>query len=142
VARAVAAGSAALAQGASPLVYTAAGPDDEAVRGFSSYADAAGLPRAEAALRTGQALARVMCGLLDAHPGLRRVAVAGGDSSGEVAAALGVLALTMAARAAPGAPLCRAWSDLPQRDGLELVLKGGQMGGADFFGQVRDGIAP
>lgn len=140
VARAVAAGSAALAQGASPLVYTATGPDDAAVRQFSAYADAAGLPRAEAALRTGQALARVMCGLLDAHPGLRRVAVAGGDSSGEVAAALGVQALTMAARLAPGAPLCRAWSDLPQRDGLELVLKGGQMGGADFFGQVRDGV--
>ena len=140
VARAVAAGSAALARGASPLVYTATGPEDEAVRAFSRYADAARLPRADAAMRTGQALARVMCGLLDAHPGLRRIAVAGGDSSGEVAAALGVQALTMAARLAPGAPMCRAWSDAPQRDGLELVLKGGQMGGVDFFGQVRDGV--
>ncbi|MFY9514598.1 MAG: nucleotide-binding domain containing protein, partial [Rubrivivax sp.] len=53
--------------------------------------------------------------------------------------ALGVQALTMAARLAPGAPLCRAWSDNAARDGLELVLKGGQMGNADFFGQVRDG---
>jgi len=32
-----------------------------------------------------------------------------------------------------------AWSAQTARDGLELVLKGGQMGGADFFGQVRDG---
>ena len=61
--------------------------------------------------------------------------------SGDVAAALGVRALTMAARLAPGAPLCRAWSTNPQRDGLELVLKGGQMGGVEFFGNVRDGVA-
>ncbi|MBN3728963.1 four-carbon acid sugar kinase family protein, partial [Burkholderia sp. Ac-20379] len=40
---------------------------------------------------------------------------------------------------APGAPLCRAWSDNPARDGLEIVLKGGQMGAASFFGSVREG---
>jgi 3-oxoisoapionate kinase len=40
---------------------------------------------------------------------------------------------------APGAPLCRVWSDLPQRDGLEIVLKGGQIGDAGFFGSVRGG---
>ena len=141
VARAVEAGCNALARGASPLVYTAAGPDDPAVRGFAQAAAEAGLTRAEAALRTGQALAHVMCGLLDRTPTLRRVAVAGGDSSGEVAAALGVQALTMCASLTPGAPLCRAWSSTPLRDGLEMVLKGGQMGGEDFFGQVRDGIA-
>jgi uncharacterized protein YgbK (DUF1537 family) len=139
LARAVEAGLAALRRGASPLVYTACGPDDPAVRDFADHATAAGLSRADAALRTGQALARVMCGLLDRVPTLRRVAVAGGDSSGEVAAALGVQALTMAARLAPGAPLCRAWSDQPARDGLEIVLKGGQMGAADFFRSVRDG---
>ena len=82
-----------------------------------------------------------MCGLLDRVPVLRRVAVAGGDSSGEVAAALGVQALTMSARLAPGAPLCRAWSTEAARDGLELVLKGGQMGGPEFFGQVLQGRA-
>ena len=139
IARAIETGCSALQRGASPLVYTATGPDDPAVRGFTEQAAAAGLTRADAALRTGQALAQVMCGLLDRVPVLRRVAVAGGDSSGEVAAALGVHALTMSARLAPGAPLCRAWSSEAARDGLELVLKGGQMGGADFFGQVRDG---
>ena len=40
---------------------------------------------------------------------------------------------------APGAPLCRAWSSLPARDGLEIVLKGGQIGQADFFDAVRQG---
>lgn len=137
---AITAACTALDAGASPLVYTARGPDDPAVLQFAGQARAAGLSREDAALRTGQALARVMCGLLDRRPALRRVAVAGGDSSGEVAAALGVQALTLQARLAPGAPLCRAWSDLPARDGLELVLKGGQMGEPDFFGRVRDGL--
>ena len=141
VAAAVEAACAALDQSHCPLVYTARGPDDPAVQQFAEHARAAGLSREDAAWRTGQALARVMRGLLDRRPDLRRVAVAGGDSSGEVAAALGVQALTMQARLAPGAPLCRAWSDLPTRDGLELVLKGGQMGEPDFFGRVRDGLA-
>lgn len=140
VSEAVAAACAALDHGKCPLVYTARGPDDPAVQQFAEHARAASSSREDAALRTGQALARVMQGLLDRRPDLRRVAVAGGDSSGEVAAALGVLALTMQARLAPGAPLCRAWSDRPERDGLELVLKGGQMGEPDFFGRVRDGL--
>ena len=129
----------ALADGRSPLVYTALGPDDPAVQGFDAAASAAGLSRTEAARRTAEALARMMRTLLDRTPDLRRVAVAGGDSSGEVAAALGVQALTVAASLTPGAPLCRAWSEDPRRDGLEIVLKGGQMGGPDFFVSVRDG---
>lgn len=140
VGRVVDLAAAALADGRSPLVYTAAGPDDPAVTGFDAAAAAAGLSRHDAAERTGQALAAVLCGLLDRVPALQRVAVAGGDSSGAVAAALDVQALTLQARLVPGAPLCRAWSDRPGRDGLEIVLKGGQMGGADFFGRVRDGL--
>ena len=45
----------------------------------------------------------------------------------------------MSAGLAPGAPLCRAWSEQPGRDGLEIVLKGGQIGSASFFGAVRAG---
>ena len=70
---------------------------------------------------------------------LRRVVVAGGDSSGAVASHLGVQALTVAAGLRPGAPLCRAWSDDARRDGLELVLKGGQMGTPSFYGEVLSG---
>jgi 3-oxoisoapionate kinase len=138
--RAVAVAEAALARGTSPLVFSAEGPDDAAVTGFDAIARAAGLARADAARRVGSTLAEVMRRLLDrAAP--KRVVVAGGDSSGEVASALDILALTVTAGLAPGAPLCRAWSDLPARDGLEIVLKGGQLGGADFFGRVRSGGA-
>jgi uncharacterized protein YgbK (DUF1537 family) len=68
--------------------------------------------------------------------------VAGGDSSGAVGSHLGIRALTVEAGMAPGAPLCRAWSDHPKRDGLQVVLKGGQMGSPSFYGQVRSGIFP
>jgi 3-oxoisoapionate kinase len=129
----------ALAGGASPLVYSAEGPDDPTVIGFDAIARDAGLARADAARRIGASLAEVMRRLLDRAP-LRRVVVAGGDSSGEVAGALDIEALTVLAGAAPGSPLCRAWSRQPHRDGLEIVLKGGQIGGVDFFGVVRDGI--
>ncbi|HEV7915011.1 MAG TPA: 3-oxo-isoapionate kinase OiaK [Albitalea sp.] len=136
--RAVVAAVAAVARGESPLVYSACGPDDPAVRDFDTIAAHAGLTRTDAAQRVGRGLAEVMRRLLDRAP-LRRVVVAGGDSSGEVASALDVVALTVAAGLAPGAPLCRAWSASPQRDGLELVLKGGQMGAPSFFGAVRAG---
>jgi uncharacterized protein YgbK (DUF1537 family) len=70
---------------------------------------------------------------------VRRIVVAGGDSSGAVASHLGLYALTVAGALAPGVPLCQAWSHHDQRDGLEIALKGGQLGAVSFYGMVRDG---
>jgi 3-oxoisoapionate kinase len=71
--------------------------------------------------------------------GVRRAVIAGGDTASHAASQLGVHALTFAARLAPGAPLCRAHSDEAAMNGLELVLKGGQVGDAHFFTQVMKG---
>ncbi len=139
--RVVAASLHALQSGVSPVVYSAMGPDDPAVLGFEAQAHAQGLDRAQAADAIGMALAEIMKRLLDSSS-LRRIVVAGGDSSGAVASHLGVQALTVAAGLRPGAPLCRAWSDDPRRDGLELVLKGGQMGTPSFYGEVLSGQIP
>lgn len=128
----------AVGRGTSVIVYSAEGPDDPTVTGFDTLAQAAGLGRHDAARRVGTTLAEVMRRLLD-RVELRRIVVAGGDSSGEVAGALGIAALSVAAGLAPGAPLCRAWSASARRDGLEIVLKGGQIGPASFFGSVRAG---
>ena len=68
------------------------------------------------------------------------VAVAGGDSSGGVMGTRGIRALEVAAGLSPGAPLCRASAEDPACDGLEFALKGGQMGGVDFFPILRAGI--
>lgn len=130
---------AALGQGVSPVIFSAEGPDNDPMEKFDAIARDAGLPRHEAARNVGRALAEVMRNVLDrAKP--KRAVVAGGDSSGEIVNALGIQALTVVAGLSPGAPLCRAWSDDAARNGLEIVLKGGQMGGEDFFGLARAGM--
>jgi uncharacterized protein YgbK (DUF1537 family) len=128
----------ALQHGISPVIFSAEGPDDESVIRFDQLAQDAGLSRPDAARAVGAALAEVTKRMLDrAHPG--RIVIAGGDSSGEIANALDVQALTVAAGLTPGAPLCRTWSEDESRNGLEIVLKGGQIGGETFFGQARAG---
>lgn len=138
VARAARVAVQAIRAGRSAIVFSAEGPDDTAVTGFDAIAAGAGSSRADAARSVGMALAEVMRRILE-QVDLQRVVVAGGDSSGEVASALDIDALTVGAGLAPGAPLCRAWSKVERRDGLEIVLKGGQMGDAAFFGLVRNG---
>ncbi len=120
----------AISRNQSPVVYSAKGPDDPAVMKFDAQANE----------RIGLALAEIMQRLLD-RTSVRRIVVAGGDSSGAVASHLGIQAFTVAAGMAPGVPLCRAWSDNPRRDGLEIALKGGQLGAVSFYGDVRSGHA-
>lgn len=127
-----------LHSGQSPLIYSAAGPDDPAVTGFADQAQAAGHSVPVANELVGKGLADVMRQVV-LRSKVRRLAIAGGDSSGAVAGALDITALTVSAQLAPGAPLCRVWSDTPGMDGMEVVLKGGQMGQADFFGRVLQG---
>ena len=74
--------------------------------------------------------------------GVRRVVLCGGDTSSHAVQQLDLTALTFAGALAPGAPLCRAHAEPSTGlDGLELVLKGGQMGPDDFFRIARQGKA-
>ena len=123
---------AAWSQGLSVVLYTAAGPDDPSI----AEARAVMGEGAHSARVLGGALGRLARELI-ARTGLRRVLFAGGDTSSYATQELGVHALEMAAELTPGAPLCRAHSDDPLVDGLEIALKGGQMGGPDYFGRVR-----
>ena len=138
--RAVAVASRALRDGRSVLLATARGPDDSALVRLRDAVAAAGVPADGVHARIGAGLGEAVLRLVPAT-GINRVALAGGDSSGYAARRLGIKALTALAPLAGGAPLCRAVSDTPAIDGLEIVLKGGQMGGDDFFGRVRAGRA-
>ena len=89
--------------------------------------------------RIGAGLGRVLDALVR-EARLTRVVFSGGDTSGHAAAMLGIDALTAIAPIAPGSPLCRAHSLDLTRDGLQIALKGGQVGGDDFFCAVRDGV--
>jgi uncharacterized protein YgbK (DUF1537 family) len=119
---ALAQAKAALSQGRPPLIYTAEGPSDMVA------ADQA---------RIGQMLGRLLRALIQ-EAGLRRVAVSGGDTSGRVCTALGIYALEAAAPTIPGAAICRARAE-GQMNGLEIALKGAQMGTPDYFSWVQDG---
>lgn len=136
--RTVSQACAAIQSGKSVIVFSAEGPEDESVCGFDQLATSAGLLRAQASVMIGQALAQVMKSLIESTT-IQRVVLAGGDSSGEVASALGIEALTVMAGLEPGAPLCKAASDNARMNGLEIVLKGGQMGGVSFFGTALHG---
>lgn len=130
----------ALSAGRDPLVYSAAGPADPAVAALRrAIADAGSSPEAIND-RIGSGLGRVLDAVVR-EAKLARVVISGGDTSGHAAAVLGIDALTAIAPVAPGSPLCRAHALDPARDGLQVALKGGQVGGDDFFCAVRDGTA-
>jgi uncharacterized protein YgbK (DUF1537 family) len=74
-----------------------------------------------------------------AQTGLRRLVVAGGDTSSYAGRSLGIESLEMLAPLAPGAPLCRAFAPGSPADGLEVNFKGGQVGAPDYFGAVARG---
>lgn len=69
---------------------------------------------------------------------IARLVVAGGDTSTLAIRSLDLWGLSYRSPCTPGAPLCRAHSDDPRLDGLDIVLKGGQMGTADFFNRVAE----
>jgi uncharacterized protein YgbK (DUF1537 family) len=131
---------AVLSSGRSPLVATARGPNDEAVSRFRAKLAASNCDPVEINARIGGALGEILRRLIG-EGGVTRAAVSGGDTSGFAVRSLGAYALEAVAPIAPGAPLCRIFSTDPRVDGIEIALKGGQMGGADFFGSVRAGRA-
>jgi uncharacterized protein YgbK (DUF1537 family) len=113
-----------LRAGRSVAIYSALGP-----------ADCAGSPQGE---ELGRYLGSLLLELVR-QSGVRRAAIAGGDTSSHAVRQLGVEALTFAGLLSPGAPLCRVYSQDAAIDGLELVLKGGQVGPENFFEIVRKG---
>ncbi|MGH9599410.1 MAG: four-carbon acid sugar kinase family protein, partial [Terracidiphilus sp.] len=113
----------ALARGESVVLYTALGPENKPGAYGEEFGAALGSRLREMLLVSG----------------VRRILIAGGDTATHAVKQLGLDALTFAAPLAPGAPLCRAHAPGSPLDGLELVLKGGQIGPEEFFAQVRDG---
>jgi uncharacterized protein YgbK (DUF1537 family) len=128
--------SAALETGRSVVVHSAEAPDPAAIGAVRARAN--GTEVLNEAI--GTALGTVARAAREAQR-IARVVIAGGDTSGVVAKTMGLTALTMAAPTVPGAPLCRATADTDALDGIEVVFKGGQIGGPDYFISLRDGAA-
>lgn len=86
----------------------------------------------------GSALGRVLRTATE-QSSVRRICIAGGDTSSYAARAMGIEALEMIAPLTPGAPLCRAHAPGSPADGCEVVFKGGQVGAENYFETVKRG---
>ncbi len=82
--------------------------------------------------RLGVALGQIIS-LVARQTSLKRVCLAGGDTSSYATREMGVTALEMICPTMPGAPLCKAMAPGSPVDGLQICIKGGQVGGSDFF---------
>lgn len=125
-------------RGRDVLIYSARGVDDPAVKRYRKALENSSISNEEGNKRIGVALGQILKQVLQ-QTGMRRAVIAGGDTSGYATSVLGIDALTALAPTIPGAALFRAHSDDPQHEGLELALKGGQMGTEDYFGWIKQG---
>jgi len=84
----------------------------------------------------GKLLGRIAGRILDAGS-VRKVIVAGGDTSGAVARELGISSLRFAAPLAPGAPWCRVAGTRAATAHAAFAFKGGQVGMENLFVTAR-----
>ncbi|MDX3926449.1 MAG: four-carbon acid sugar kinase family protein [Shinella sp.] len=132
VAEAVEQGMRSLDAGRSVILYTALGPSAD--RGAAiSFEDGS-------RHRLGENLGLILRSLVT-RAGLRRAVIAGGDTSSHALAKLGISALTLRLPLpqTPGSPLCTAHAADAAVDGMEVALKGGQVGHDDYFSMIRAG---
>ena len=111
------------------IVYSTASPDRVA-------ATQARFGREAAGAMIERALADIAAALVET--GVRRILVAGGETSGAVVSRLGVRALRIGETIAPGVPWTETLLD-PANPGaphLARALKSGNFGGEDFFMQA------
>jgi 3-dehydrotetronate 4-kinase len=109
----------------SVLIYSSADPAD--VSRVQSE-----LGRENAGSMVEDTLGRIAQGLVEA--GVRRMVVAGGETSGAVVKALNVKALRIGPEIDPGVPWTETVSDKP----MALALKSGNFGDVDFFRRALD----
>ncbi|PLZ03135.1 type III effector [Burkholderia sp. WAC0059] len=132
----------ALDRGDSVVAHTAKGPRDPRIAALLDALVAGGLTTNDARHLGGRMLGRQL-GVLTASVlrriPVRRLVLSGGDTSSQVTQRLAPDALVFVARLAPGAPLCRVVSTEPHLRQLEIALKGGQMGDADYLVRARSG---
>ena len=119
------------------LAWCARQPGDGPLLVYAT-AEPAAVQRAQSELGTAhagelveQALARIAVALVER--GVRRLVVAGGETSGAVVQALRITQLAIGAQIDPGVPWTAARSPIAGGQWLHLALKSGNFGSTDFF---------
>lgn len=99
---------------------------------FTAPADGAGPAADVSAVALARACGTLLRSVLDTVP-VTRAGVAGGDTSSYALGALDAWGLAYGGALSHGVALCRIRSDAAHMDGLQIMLKGGQMGPPDLF---------
>jgi len=115
--------------GATPIIYATADP--ASVRAAQ---DRLGVERAGSLVEDALAA----CAVAAREAGARRLVVAGGETSGAVAQALGIDRLNIGAEIAPGVPWCFARSG---GHDVAITLKSGNFGQETFFADALERLA-
>ncbi len=127
--------------GANIILHSSRGPDDPRIAETRDSLRSLKLRDTEIKLHSGRILGpklgRILRGILTTCP-MRRVGIAGGDTSGYIARELQLTALEAIAPVAPGSPLCRAHAD-NDLHGVEFFFKGGQVGKDDVWSTMLHG---
>ncbi|MEO6595504.1 MAG: four-carbon acid sugar kinase family protein [Planctomycetota bacterium] len=120
-----------LRSGSSVLAVTA----DALPTGTPDTNHGARVPSRAVAMATARFVAEVL-----AQAPVRRLGIAGGDSASQAVLGLGAWGLSHSAKLAEGVALCRLHADAPLLNGLEVMLKGGQMGPVEIFEHLLHGV--
>lgn len=120
-------------QGASPLIYSASGPSSDQGEQLKT------IPQAREIL--SKSLGKIARQLVSEFK-LKRLIIAGGDTSSHALGELDIHALItrFPLIETPGSPLCTAFSSNSDFNELEIAMKGGQVGGDDYFVKLKKGI--
>ncbi|MFD1067650.1 four-carbon acid sugar kinase family protein [Oceanobacillus locisalsi] len=125
-------------EGKSIIVYSALGPDDISIDETREYLQAIGKEPSNSGQLLGEQFGTLIKKTVE-NTSLKRIVIAGGDTSSYATLKMNIYALEMIRSIAPGAPLCKSYSDIQRFNGLEIALKGGQLGQVDYFSKVHQG---
>ncbi len=130
---AIADGQQALQQGNSVILNTALGPSADRGTEIDRIAGSRH--------KLARSLGFILRSLVERER-LTRAVIAGGDTSSHALRELHVDALTtlLPLPQTPGSPLCTAHGAHTATNGLQIALKGGQVGSDGYFSQIRDGL--
>ena len=131
-----------LRKGKSVILHTARGSEDPRIQIINLILKEKGWDaqrmRTQTAKIFGRVLGQSARRALEQFP-VKRLVIAGGDTSSFAARELGIEAVEMIAPLFSGAPLCRAFASGSPVDGIEVNLKGGQVGDETYFGALQKG---
>ena len=131
-----------LKAGKSVIVHTSKGPNDPRVQETKDFFSKKGWNeqkiRSQTAIRFGKILGQSAKGALEQVP-VKRLVIAGGDTSSFVARELSIKAVEMIAPVFTGAPMCRAYAPNSPVNNIQVNLKGGQVGDETYFMALQKG---